>query len=177
MDQVFTLQSQREANTVEGRVTLGAPSSASHAACDAPPDTLSNISRDVTPDPWTCPGKLLLGTGPGVHCSYDTFRPVATINIEVFPKLFMALVQAMRSKWFRLYLCFGRPLEAALAKNTLLCCGLDCIYITHICENQEEAVDVVNAHRDIAMLCSNTGWSPDSSPKCFALPWSSIAKG
>lgn len=48
----------------------------------------------------------------------------------------------MRSKWFRLYLCFGRPLAAALAKNTLLCCGLDCIDITHACENQEEAADV-----------------------------------
>lgn len=46
------------------------------------------------------------------------------------------------SKWFRLYLCFGRRLAAALAKNTLLCCGLDCIYITRACENQEEAVDV-----------------------------------
>lgn len=86
---------------------------------------------------WTCLGKVLLGAGPGAHCCQDTLAQLQASILRTSQSC-----SWLWSKRFRLYLCVGRPLAAALAKSTLLCCGLDCIYITRACENQEEAVDI-----------------------------------
>lgn len=90
----FSLYSPKGRPAVwRGEVTLAGLSTSSCAACDVPPDTHQSSAEMSSRAPWTCLGRVLLGAGPGAYCCQDTFGPAASINIEGFPKLLMALVQ------------------------------------------------------------------------------------
>lgn len=93
----FAFYNPKERPAVWNEVTLAGLSTSSHAACDVPPDTSSKLSRDVIPAPRPCLGKVLLGAWTGAYCCQDTFGPAASISIEDFPKLLMALVQVVQA--------------------------------------------------------------------------------
>lgn len=133
----FSLYSPKGRPAVWREVTLAGLSTSSCAACDVPQTPQQSSAEMSSQTPWTCLGRCCLGLG-----QEHTAARILLAQLQASVLRSSQSCSWLWSKWLRLYLCFERPLAAALAKNTLLCCGLDCIYITRACENQEEAVDV-----------------------------------